>query len=196
VREKYFLPERYYFYPAQFWPHKNHLRIVQALGWLRDTKHTAVHVVFSGSRDGHIRQRTFAEMMETACKLAVDSQIHYLGYAGDSDMPALYAEARALLMPTFFGPTNIPVLEAWQFGCPVITSDIRGIREQAGDAALLVDPRSVEAIAAAMDRVWNDASVRFLLAERGKHRLSLYTPEDYRRRLSAIIREGVRRTGA
>jgi glycosyltransferase involved in cell wall biosynthesis len=152
--------------------------------------------VFSGSRDGHIRQRTFAEMMEAACKLAVDSQIHYLGYVGDSDMPALYAEALALLMPTFFGPTNIPVLEAWQFGCPVITSDIRGIREQVGDAALLVDPRSVEAIAAAMDRVWNDASVRFLLAERGKHRLSLYTPEDYRRRLSAIIREGVRHTGA
>jgi glycosyltransferase involved in cell wall biosynthesis len=75
----------------------------------------------------------------------------------------------------------------------VITSDIRGIREQAGDAALLVDPRSVEAIAEAIYRLWDDASLRFVLAERGRHRLKLYTPEDYRRRLSAIMREGVER---
>jgi glycosyltransferase involved in cell wall biosynthesis len=60
------------------------------------------------------------------------------------------------VMPTFFGPTNIPVLEAWAFGCPVLTSDIRGIREQVGDAALLADPTSVEAIADGIHQLWTD----------------------------------------
>jgi glycosyltransferase involved in cell wall biosynthesis len=194
VRDRYRLPARYFFYPAQFWPHKNHFKIVQALDYLRQTRREQVHVVFSGSCDGEIRRRTFDDAMDMARKMALDQQIHYLGYVGDGDMSALYAEAVGLLMPTFFGPTNIPVLEAWQFGCPVITSDIRGIREQVGEAALLVDPRSVEAIGEAIWRLWDDDSLRFHLAERGRCRLQLYTSEEYRRRLTAIMREGVERT--
>ena len=85
--------------------------------------------------------------MSTASDLGLESQIRYGGYVPDEDMSGLYAGAVALTMPTFFGPTNIPVLEAWAYGCPVLTSDIRGIREQVGDAGVLVDPRSIESIA-------------------------------------------------
>ena len=93
------------------------------------------------------------------------------------------------VMPTFFGPTNIPVLEAWAFGCPVLTSDIRGVREQAGDAAVLADPRSVEAIADGIYQLWTDENLRRTLADRGRQRLSTYTPDDYRRRLMEILEE-------
>ena len=82
--------------------------------------------------------------MNTARELKVDRQIRHLGYVPANDMAALYANAEALVMPTFFGPTNIPILEAWGLGCPVITSDIRALREQAGDAALLADPNSAD----------------------------------------------------
>ena len=86
-------------------------------------------------------------------------------------------------MPTFFGPTNIPVLEAWAFGCPVLTSDIRGVREQVGDAALLADPTSVEAIADGIHRLWTDRELGHTLSNLGRRRLAAYTPEDYLRRL-------------
>ena len=92
-------------------------------------------------------------------------------------------------MPTFFGPTNIPVLEAWAFGCPVLTSDIRGIREQVGDAAVLVNPRSVEAIADGIYRIWMDQNLGRMLGERGRQRLATYGPDDYRRRLIEILEE-------
>ena len=85
--------------------------------------------------------------------MGLEGELRYLGYVPDEDMSGLYAGAVALVMPTFFGPTNIPVVEAWTFGCPVLTSDIRRIREQAGNAAVLVDPRSVEAIADQGDRI-------------------------------------------
>jgi glycosyltransferase involved in cell wall biosynthesis len=91
------------------------------------------------------------------------------------------------VMPTFFGPTNIPILEAWGLDCPVVTSDLRGLREQAGDAALLADPRSVEAIADAIQRIWLDGELREELARRGRARLGLYTREDYARRLNEIL---------
>ena len=93
------------------------------------------------------------------------------------------------MKPTFFGPTNIPVLEAWTFGCPVLSSDIRGVREQAGDAAFLVDPNSVEAIADGIYRLWTNEALRRTLADQGRQRLAAYTPEDYRRRLIEILEE-------
>jgi glycosyltransferase involved in cell wall biosynthesis len=193
VRTAYHLPERYLFYPAQFWPHKNHTRIVQALGLLKQEHGLKMPVVFCGSYDGEIRERTFREVMALRSQLGLEAEILYLGRAPDGDMSGLYAGAAALVMPTYFGPTNIPVLEAWAFGCPVITSDIRGIREQVGDAALLVDPTSVEAIADGIYRLWTDRELGRTLSDLGRRRLAAYTPKDYLCRLVEIIAEGKER---
>jgi glycosyltransferase involved in cell wall biosynthesis len=151
--------------------------------------------VFCGSYDGEIRERTFREVMTFRSQLGLEGEILYLGYVPNEDMSGLYAGAAALVMPTFFGPTNIPVLEAWAFGCPVLTSDIRGIREQAGNAAVLVDPRSVEAIADGIYQLWNDASLRHILADAGRQLLATYRPGDYRQRLIEILEEAKVRVG-
>jgi glycosyltransferase involved in cell wall biosynthesis len=182
VRREHRLPERYLFYPAQLWPHKNHRRIVEALAQI-----DGAELVLVGSALGEVRERNRAELLARARELGVEGRIHQLGYVPAEDMAALYSEAVALVMPTFFGPTNIPILEAWALGCPVITSDIRGVREQAGDAALLVDPESVEAIADAIRRLWTDEELRADLARRGRERLGLYTREDFSRRLDSVL---------
>jgi glycosyltransferase involved in cell wall biosynthesis len=189
VRKKYSLPDRYFFYPAQFWPHKNHLRIVQAMAQLRERHDLRVNILFSGYHSGEIREATFAEVTETASKLQVKDQIKYLGYVPDEDLAALYVGARALIMPTFFGATNIPPLEAWALGCPVLTSDIRGIRQQAGEASVLVDPRSVEAIAEGMRKLWTDDELCRTLVAKGTRRLELFTFEDFRKQMMEIIDE-------
>jgi len=193
VRAKYSLPEHYLFYPAQFWPHKNHMRIVQALGLLKQAHELRIPVVFCGSCSGEIRERTFRAVMMCSSQLGLEGEICYLGYAPDEDMSGLYAGAAALVMPTFFGPTNIPVLEAWSFGCPVLTSDIRGVREQVGDAALLADPTSVEAIAEGIYRLWTDRELGRTLSDLGRRRLAAYSREDYLRRLREILEEAKER---
>jgi len=187
VRDRYSLPPRFIFYPAQFWPHKNHLRIVQALALLRKAHGLRVPLVLSGSAGGSIRYRTLRDLRREARRLGVSDQLALLGVVPNDDMAPLYASATALVMPTFFGPTNIPVLEAWSLGCPVLTSDIRGIREQAGDAAFLVDPSSVEEIAAGIHAIWLNENLRTRLAQRGKERLSEYTPADFSLRLRGIL---------
>ena len=193
VRSLYQLPERYLFYPAQFWPHKNHARIVQALGLLNQEHHIEAPIVFCGSYSGDIRENTYANVVTLASRLGIKNQIKYLGYVPDEHMSALYAGAVALVMPTFFGPTNIPVLEAWAFGCPVLTSDIRGIREQVGNAAVLADPRSAESIAEGIYRLWTDKELRCSLADAGHARISSYTPDDFRNRLIDILEEAKER---
>jgi glycosyltransferase involved in cell wall biosynthesis len=189
VRQSYNLPERYFFYPAQFWPHKNHLRIVRALAALREEHGIQAFIVFCGSHNDPIREQTFNEVMRSASDLGLADQVRYLGFVPSVDMSALYAEAVALVMPTFFGPTNIPVLEAWALQCPVLTSDIRGLREQAGCAALLVNPRSVESLAYGLYRLWTEDSLRKNLIAEGTARLSAYGPEDFQQRFMDILEE-------
>jgi glycosyltransferase involved in cell wall biosynthesis len=189
VRAAYGLPEKYLFYPAQFWPHKNHARIIQAVGSLKREYNFQIPIVLCGTYTGAVRERTFHEVMSLSAQLGLKRDIRHLGYVPDEDMSALYAEAVALIMPTFFGPTNIPVLEAWALGCPVLTSDIRGIREQVGDAAVLADPRSVESIAEGIYRLWTDEKLRATLTDAGYRRLSEYSPDDFRRRLIEIIED-------
>jgi glycosyltransferase involved in cell wall biosynthesis len=189
VRHTYHLPERYFFYPAQFWPHKNHSRIVAALALLNKERGTEIHLVLCGAHTGDIRQKTFRDAMTLAKQLEVSRQVHYLGRVPDEDVSGLYAEATGLVMPTFFGPTNIPILEAWAFSCPVVSSKIRGVEQQVGDAGLLVPPHSVQAIAGAMHRIWTDEALRKELVHRGHQRLATYGPEDFRQRLADILRE-------
>lgn len=194
MRESLGFPERYLFYPAQFWPHKNHERVVEALAMLAD-RGTRLPIVFVGSHSGAIREETFERVMNTAGRLGVADLVHYPGYVSDETMSALYAGALALVMPTFFGPTNIPAIEAFEFDCPVITSDIRGIREHVGDAALLVDPTSAPSIAEAINRVATEPGLRADLAKRGRAWLAGYTRDDYLTALRAALHAARERIG-
>lgn len=187
ARIHYGLPERYFFYPAQFWPHKNHTRLIESLARLKGEYGIWATLALCGSHANWIREATFQDVMALAVKLDVADQVRYLGFVPDHDMASLYGGARALLMPTFFGPTNIPILEAWSLGCPVMTSDIRGVRDQAGDAALLIDPLSVEAMAAGMARLWQDEAYRESLIRLGRARLSQWTADDFAVRLGEIL---------
>ncbi len=185
IRQKYNLPEKYIFYPAQFWPHKNHLRLVRAVHLLKTRRNIEVSVVLAGSPQ--VDYSTLDEVMKLSEELETDKQIKYLGYVPHEDMAALYSNASALVMPTFFGPTNIPILEAFALSCPVITSDIRGIREQVGDAGLLADPESVEAIAEAIYKIYTKPELSRELVERGLKKASEWTESDFARQVLSII---------
>jgi glycosyltransferase involved in cell wall biosynthesis len=187
VASVYGLPERFLFYPAQLWPHKNHAMLVRALGLLRKSEDLEIPLVLVGSAQGKIRSQTWREVLDLAQELGLEGSIRHLGYVPHEDMAPLYASATALTMPTWFGPTNIPVLEAWAQNCPVLTSDIRGVREQAGDAAVLADPASAEGLAEGVRRLWLDADLRAELIEHGKRRLDSYTRHDYAAALSRIL---------
>jgi glycosyltransferase involved in cell wall biosynthesis len=172
AKAAYSLPQRYFFYPAQFWEHKNHRLIVQALHLMKVQSNERVEVVFSGSYIEYERAHTFKAVMDLARELKVDDRVHYIGWVPDRDMAALYRLSAGLVMPTFFGPSNIPALEAWHYGRPVITSDLPGLREQTGDGGLLINPRSPEDLAQAMLRLWRDEALGRDLAERGGRRLA------------------------
>ena len=193
VLTKYSIPGDYLFYPSQLWPHKNHAGLLRAVYLLRKLHNIVMPVVLVGSDKANLDY-----IMQLVDELELTGQVFYLGFVPDADLPALYQQAFALVMPTFFGPTNIPVLEAFALECPVITSDIRGVREQVGDAALLVDPRDAADICDRICQLYRDPVLRETLVQRGKQRIAAWTPQDYAEGLLAILAdfEPVRRCWA
>ncbi|WP_435124011.1 glycosyltransferase family 4 protein [Halobaculum sp. D14] len=176
------LPDEYLFYPAQYWEHKNHVRLLEAVATLRDERGIETPLVLVGGE-----KNAYEDVQSAIDQNDLGDLVHQLGYVENEAMYTLYTQATALVMPTFFGPTNIPVLEAFKLGCPVITSDVHGIPEQVGDAGLLVDPESATDIADAVERLWTDESLQQRLAERGRERAETYTRDDFRDRLVDAI---------
>ena len=100
------------------------------------TRGVDVTIVLTGSASGHSGRRSLRTSWRSWVR-AGDRRSGSRSSATSTTttMSCLYAGATGVVLPTFFGPTNIPVIEAWAMGVPVLTSDIRGIREQCGDAA-------------------------------------------------------------
>ena len=175
------LPSKFIFYPAQFWMHKNHKRLVQAAALVRK-KCPDFNLVLVGSR-----KNAYDTTVESVRELGLSGNIHFLGYVPDSQMPALYRRARAMIMPTFFGPTNIPPLEAIAVGCPVAVSNIYGMPHQLGDAALYFNPTRVEEMAATMEALWTDDRLCGRLTARGLRRASEWTQDHFNLRFQEIV---------
>jgi glycosyltransferase involved in cell wall biosynthesis len=167
-------PEPFIFYPAQFWAHKNHVNLLEALALLRDRDGLRINLALSGSDKGNL------EFVRSAARrLHVEDAVRFLGFVDRDVLIALYRRALALTYVTFFGPENLPPLEAFALGCPVIASNVSGSSEQLGDAALLVDPRSPGQIADAIRRVHGSPEERALLIERGRARARRFTSRDF-----------------
>jgi glycosyltransferase involved in cell wall biosynthesis len=180
----------YLFYPAQFWAHKNHVNLLLALRILREHHGLDVSLALTGSDKGN---QPFVE--KTARELGLADHVRFLGFVSRAQMRAVYRDALALTYVTFFGPENLPPLEAFAAGCPVVASDVAGAREQLGEAALLVDPTSPEQIAAAVVRVRSEPGLRERLIRAGAARARLHTAADFVRGVQGWLDEfeGVRR---
>lgn len=156
------LSRPYFFYPAQLWMHKNHRAIVEALALL-DARGKHYDAVFVGKDHG--AERSLAAFIES---IGMTDRAHFLGYVADDELPALYSGSQALIMASYFGPTNIPPLEAFLLRVPVIASTQH--QEQLSEAALLFDPDNPEELADAMEATQAKAE-RARLVAAGKARL-------------------------
>jgi glycosyltransferase involved in cell wall biosynthesis len=176
------LPPKFAFYPAQFWKHKNHLALVRAAKAIVETA-PDFKLVFVGSK-----KNGYDAVEEQVRELGLTESVIFLGYVPDSHMPELYRRARCMVMPTFFGPTNIPPLEAFATGCPAAVSNIYGMPEQLGDAALFFDPKSDADITDALLRLWRDDALCEELSARGSTRLAQRDQGCFNQRLLSILR--------
>lgn len=184
------LPADYLFYPAQFWSHKNHVLVLETCRILQEESGWDIGVVFIGSDKGNL-----GYVQDYARRLGLEGCTRFLGFVDKVDVPELYRGAFCLAFPTFFGPDNLPPLEAFALGCPVVASDIPGAREQLGDAAILVPPTDERAWAKAILGL-RDAATRDHMVAAGREAAARLTWDDYAEKMIGAVENfaAIRRT--
>jgi glycosyltransferase involved in cell wall biosynthesis len=108
-------------------------------------------------------------------RLGIGDRVTFAGAVDDVTLAGLYRDATALCFPSVAEGFGLPVLEAMAAGTPVVATDLDVVREVAGDAALLVPPRDVEALSVALALVATDAEVRSRLVRDGRARAAMFT---------------------
>jgi glycosyltransferase involved in cell wall biosynthesis len=185
VRKKYQIDGPFVLYPAVTWPHKNHLRLFEAMGYLREKHGLHLQLVCTGSRFD-----PFWPIIQRGVQQhGLPSQVKFLGHVPHDDLRALFRSATCVAMPSLFEANSLPIFEAWGEGAPVACSNATGLPEQVGDAALLFDPEDHVSIADALARLTTDADLRASLRERGRLRSDQVTWERTARAYRAIYRK-------
>ena len=150
---KYGIKGDYLLYVGTVEPRKNLSRLIEAFHQL-DQKLKLVIVGVSGWDNKAVYKTK-------------NPNIIFTGYVPEEDLPVFYCNAKLLIYPSLYEGFGFPILEAMNCGCPVITSNVSSMPEVAGDAALLVDPYSVEEIKRAVQKLLSDAQLRKRLIDNG-----------------------------
>jgi glycosyltransferase involved in cell wall biosynthesis len=181
IRKKYNLELfPYIFAVGTVQPRKNYSRVIQALADLR-AKGYDLHLVIAGGR-GWLEDPIYSTIHQSR----MDDYVHFIGFADEGDLPALYSGAVCCVFPSLYEGFGLPVLEAMACGTPVVTSNLSSLPEVAGDAALLVDPYQIEAIVNAIQQLIDDTTLRQTLIEKGQQRAGQFTWAKSARQLRQI----------
>lgn len=148
---RYRIPKRFLFYPAQLWPHKNHLTILKALKILETRENLKVPLVLTGARYGAAHS-TFQFIRNQRMDYVL-----YLGRVPFEDIVGLYQQASAVVSASLHESSSLPILEAAAAGTPIIASRIPPHQEHAKLLRIsLFDALDAEQLAELVYRLWLD----------------------------------------
>ena len=183
VRRKYGLPDSFILSVGTIEPRKNLTSLLEAYRALKNEGSDCKLVIVG--KKGWLYEGFFMRLRE----LGLEQEVVFPGFVPDDDLPALYSAADLFAFPSLYEGFGLPVLEAMACGVPVVTSNTSSLPEVAGEAALLVDPKSVEALVAAMRRVLDDTALQAEMRARGLKRANRFTWEETARRTAEVYRE-------
>ena len=165
-------------------PRKNLSRLIQAYAFLRARQPIGWDLLLVGQA-GWASQSLY----DLTAALGLTERVHFLAYAEDAVMPVLFGAARFFCFPSLFEGFGLPVLEAQSYGVPIMTANNSSLPEVAGNAALLVDPTDVDAIANAMLRLSQDEALRQRLIRAGYENIKRFSWEQAAAQTLAVLEE-------
>lgn len=179
-KNKFGIKIKYILFVGTIQPRKNIARLIEAFSKLEGD----LQLVIIGKKGWQ-----FEEILAAPQKHGVKDRVLFLDNIGSDDLPAFYKNAQFFILPSLYEGFGIPVLEAMNYGCPVITSNVSSLPEVGGDAALYVDPESVEDIVEKMQKLIESESLRKELIEKGYKQVKKFSWEKSARQTLAVLEE-------
>jgi len=181
VKEKYNLPDKFIFYPAQCWFHKNHIKLVEAFEVVTK-KYDDIYLILTGSQ-----QNNYDSLMARIDELKLNDKIRHLGYIDYEDLPYFYKMSQFLVMPTLFESVSIPIYEAFALEIAVCSSNVVALPEQVGDAGLIFDPHDIYDMAEKMIMYLSDDNLRKIKAKLGLEKVVNFNHSNYKEKLLEVL---------
>lgn len=186
VRETYGIDRDYFLYLGTVEPRKNLERLVDAYHCFCAGKDEPPLLVLAGGK-GWLDSGIYQKVKD----LRLEQSVLFTAYVPDAEIPALLCGALAFVFPSIYEGFGMPPLEAMSCGVPVLTSTAASLPEMVGDAALLVDPYQVDAIADGLQQLYTDSALRQQLRTAGRKRTAELTWERAADTLYNVYREVV-----
>lgn len=165
-------------------PRKNHAGLIKAFYHAQKKKHGPAMLALAGGQGW-----LYEETRDLVAELKLERKVRFLGRVTDLELITLYSMADVFAFPSFFEGFGIPPLEAMACGAPVITSNTSSLPEVAGDAALLVDPNDISALAQAIQNLLENEQLRSELVQKGYRQAQKYTWDRSARRMLQVYQK-------
>jgi glycosyltransferase involved in cell wall biosynthesis len=175
--EPYQLPEKFLFFPAQLWPHKNHLTVLKALKQIEDKHGLKIPLVLTGAKFS-----AAPKIFEFIAEQSMD-YVHYLGKVPLKNLVALFQEAAILLTAVLYESSSLPILEAAAAGTPIIASRTPPNEELSKVLQLnLFNPLDADALAELILSLWHDERTAIRQAAHNRKHIAFYNWENAARK--------------
>lgn len=181
ITKKYNLSNKYFLFVGTLQPRKNIIRLIEAFSLLHE-KNNEIKLVIVGRKGWK-----YDDILLAPEKYNITDSVHFLDFIPDEDLPSLYRNALAYVLPSLYEGFGLPVLEAMKYACPVITSNISSLPEAGGDAALYVNPEDTNDIAQKMEMVMNDSQLREDLIKKGHVQVKKFSWEKTAKETLAVL---------
>jgi glycosyltransferase involved in cell wall biosynthesis len=173
----------YIFFPAQFWKHKNHIRVLDAFSIVKK-KHPNIKLILTGNKS-----REYWNILKKIEELKLQNEIIFKGPISQSEMPNYFRNALLVIAPTLYESISIPVFEAFKYSVPVCASGVHAIKDQVGDAGLIFNPFDEKSIALSIIKLIENSKLQRQCVINGKKRLKYFSDERFNKLIKPILSE-------
>lgn len=179
LKNKFDISKPYILFVGTLQPRKNIVKLVEAFSNL---KNKDLELVIVGKKGWQ-----YEEILESPKKYGIEKRVLFLDTVSDEELPSLYKNALCFVLPSLYEGFGLPILEAMQYGCPVITSNVSSLPEAGGDAALYFNPNDSSDIAEKIEKVISDSSLREEMIKKGHEQVKKFSWEKTARETLGVL---------
>ncbi len=186
VKKRFSQGKPYFLFVSAVHPRKNTNGLLKAFDLFKERTKADVNLLIVGRKAWK-----FERAISYFKQMKHRDSVHFTGYVSETMLCNLYQNALGLCYVSFYEGFGLPILEAFQCGCPVIYSDCSAMPEVAADAGIAINPHEPESIAVAMQQLYENPSLRETLIEKGKKRLHQFSWEKTEAKVWEILKQAL-----
>ena len=190
LKEKFGISSSYILFVGTLQPRKNIARLIEAFSTLvlsskyKEESIKDLKLVIVGKKGWK-----YEEILKAPEKFGVKERVKFLDFVENEDLPGLYKNALCFCLPSLYEGFGLPILEAMQYGCPVITSNVSSLPEAGGDAALYCNPEDVDDITKNLKLITENLKLREEMIKKGYEQVKKFSWEKTARKTLDVLQE-------